>query len=174
MKIQTTRKANYDHNLACKLGDRMINGQGMGDVSKLKYGLCHMSFNGCEVISVYNALRYVGKPQPLQEVAYFLEKYRMLLGFFGCNMFRLGNALEKFGAEYERISEVGDTPAFIISFWTGRPFLSSAHTVFCVREGKRIKVYNRYNNCDTARYVDSPEKIYGKHKPLVIYAIKKK
>ena len=74
MKIQTTRKANYDHNLACKLGDRMINGQGMGDVSKLKYGLCHMSFNGCEVISVYNALTYLGKAAPLPEIALYMER----------------------------------------------------------------------------------------------------
>ncbi len=174
MKIKTTRTANYDHNLACKLTDRMINGQGMGDVSKLKYGLCHMSFNGCEVISVYNALRYVGKPQPLQEVAFFLEKYRILFGIFGCNMFRLGKALEKYGASYERIGEIGDTPAFIISFWTGRRFLSSIHTVFCTREEDgRIKVYNRYNNCDTVRYGDASGEIFGKYKPVVIYAIKK-
>ena len=173
MKIQTTRKANYDHNLGCKLNDRMINGQGLGDVSKLKYGLCRMSFNGCEVISVYNALRYVGKPQPLQDIAFFLEKYRMLLGVFGCNMFRLGKALEKYGAAYERISEIGDTPAFIVSFWIGRPFLSAAHTVFCTQQNGRIKVYNRYNNCNTVRYCDSPEALFGKHKPLVIYAIKK-
>lgn len=173
MKIQTTRKANYEHNLSCKLNDRMINGQGMGDVSKLKYGICHMSFNGCEVISVYNALRYIGKPQPLQEVAFFLEKYRLLLGFFGCNVYRLGKALDKYGAAYERISEIGDTPAFIISFWTKKPFLSSIHTVFCIRENGRIKVYNRYNNCDTVRYANKPEEIFGEYKPLVIYAIKK-
>ena len=174
MKITTTKKANYDHNLACKLKDRMINGQAIADVSQLKYGLCRMSFNGCEVISVYNALQYVGKPQPLQEVAFFLEKYRLLMGFFGCNMFRLGRALEKFGASYERISEIGDTPAFIISFWTGRKFLSPIHTVFCTRESDgRIKVYNRYNNCDTVRYGNAPGDIFGRYKPVVIYAIKK-
>ena len=88
-------------------------------------------------------------------------------------MFRLGKALERYGAAYERISEIGDTPAFIISFWTGRPFLSAAHTVFCTQEGGRIKVYNRYNNCNTVRYAKTPEDIFGKHKPLVIYAIKK-
>ncbi len=90
MRIKTTRRYNYERNLVHKLGDKMINGQGLGDVSKLRYGLCPMSFNGCEVISVYNALQYIGKPQKLQDIAFFLEKYRMLLGFFGCNMFRLG------------------------------------------------------------------------------------
>lgn len=173
MKIQTTRKFNYEHNLKCNLSDQMINGQGMGDVSKLKFGLFQMSFNGCEVISVYNALRYVGKPQPLQEVAFFLEKYRVLLGTFGCNVFRLGKALRKFGANYERVKEIGDTPAFIVSFWTGKPFFSSIHTVFCTREGNRIKIYNRYNNCNTIRYADSVEELSKNRKPLAIYAIKK-
>lgn len=172
MKIQTTRKANYEHNCACEFSDRMINGQGMGDISKLKYGFFCMSYNGCEVISVYNALRYIGKPQPLQEIAFYLEKYRVLFGLFGCNVYRIGKALKKFGAEYERISEVGDTPAFIISFWTGKRFRSSLHTVFCIRENGRIKIYNRYNNCDTVRYADSPEKLLSGHRPVVIYALK--
>ena len=173
MKIKTTRRYNYERNLAHKLGDKMINGQGMGEVSKLRYGLCPMSFNGCEVISVYNALQYIGKPQKLQDIAFFLEKYRMLLGFFGCNMFQLGKALDKFGADYERRDSIKGLPAFIVSFWTGRPFLSAAHTVFCVRENDRICIYNRYNNCDTVRYVKKPAEIFGKHKPIVVYYIKK-
>ena len=150
----------------------MINGQGLGDVSKLRYGLCPMSFNGCEVISVYNALQYIGKPQKLQDIAFFLEKYRMLLGFFGCNMFRLGKALEKFGADYERCDSVKGLPAFIVSFWTGKPFLSTVHTVFCVREKDRICVYNRYNNVDTTYLCANVEEIAGKRPPIAIYKIK--
>ena len=162
---------NYEHNLRCHIKDEMINGQGMGEVSKLRYGLCRMSFNGCEVIAVYNALRYVGKPQPLQEIALYLERYRLLMGVFGCNMFRLDRALRRFGAKCERIGDIGDTPAFILSYWVGIPFLSPAHTVFCVREKDRIKVYNRYNNCNTVRYVSRPEDIFGRHRPLTAYSI---
>ncbi|MBR6071030.1 MAG: hypothetical protein IKP78_10610 [Ruminococcus sp.] len=173
MKIQTTRKANYDHNLGCKLDSHMINGQGTGDVSKLKYGLFHMSYNGCEVISVYNALCYIGKPQPLQDIAFYLEKYRVLMGVFGCNVFRLGKALKKYGAAYERIDEIGTTPAFIVSFWTGKPFRSAIHTVFCTQDHGRIRIYNRYNSCKTIRYVDSPEQLLKNRKPVVVYAIKK-
>lgn len=172
MRFPGSRKANYELNRGCIISGRMINGQGLGDVSRLRYGLCRMGFNGCEVISVYNALQFIGKPQPLQEVAFFLEKYRLLLGFFGCNVFRLGKALDKFGAAYERIGEIGDTPAFIISFWTGRPMMSAVHTVFCTRENGRFKAYNRYNNCGTVRYGDAPEDIFGKYKPLAIYSIK--
>lgn len=174
MKIKGTKKYNYAHNMGRTLPERMINGQGVGDVSRLRYGICPMSFNGCEVISVYNALRYIGKPQPLQEVAFFLERYKVLLGFFGCNVYRLGKALEHFGAEYERIKIPADSDeAFIVSFWTGKRFLSSIHTVFCVRERGRIRIYNRYNSCPTVRYAKTEQEIFGRHKPIALYAIKK-
>ena len=46
---------------------KMINGQGMGLVSKLRYGICPMSFNGCEVIAVHNALVYLNMPQKTEK-----------------------------------------------------------------------------------------------------------
>ena len=110
----------------------MINGQALGAVSQLRYGLCRMSFNGCEVISVYNALTYLGKAAPLPEIALYMEHFRMLMGIFGCYAGRIGRALEKFGAEYVRADKYRGEKAFIVSYWTGRPFLSSIHTVFCV------------------------------------------
>lgn len=176
-KIFGLRKRNYSRNIgqAAKpvVGD-MINGQGMGDVSKQRYGLCHMSFNGCEVISVYNALNYIGIPQPLWEIAVYLERYRVLAGFFGCNVYRLGKALEHFGADWERIKTPADTecPAFIVSYWTGRRFLSSIHTVFCHRQSNGIMVYNRYNNCPTVQLCRTLEDIIGKKRPISAYAVK--
>lgn len=170
MKILFTRRKNYEHNLGIRLADSMINGQGLGEVAKLRYGLCPMSFNGCEVIAVHNALRYAGKPQKLQDIAFFLEKYRVLLGLFGCNVFRLGRALEKFGVDCERTDKIDELPAFIISFWTGRPLLSKIHTVFCVREKDEIKVYNRYNSCGTVRRGTAENGLFGKYKPIVVYA----
>ena len=168
------RKKNYTHNTALSSAFRhfpMINGQGLGDISKLKYGLCHMSFNGCEVISVYNALVYLGIPQPINEIALFLERYRVLMGVFGCSPYKLGRALEKFGAQFEKLREVGDSEAFIVSFWTGRRFMSSIHTVFCVRTHGGIKVYNRYNNCPTMQLCRTMEDVIGKKRPIAVYRI---
>lgn len=149
----------------------MINGQALGGVAKLRYGLCRMSFNGCEVIAVCNALTYAGIPRDIREIAAYMEKYRAFMGIFGSSVYRLGKALSHFGADSEtvHIERAGD--AFIISSWTGRPLFSSVHTVFCVRENGGIRVYNRYNSCGEARFYDSPTDIFSGGKILRVYNI---
>lgn len=168
------RKYNFRHNSertkAPEFG-RMINGQGLGRVSDFRYGICRMSFNGCEVIAVHNALVYINKPQPLAEIAFYMERFRVLLGFFGCNAYRLGQALEHYGAAFERYKTPQDAKAFIITFWNGIPLLSSIHTVFCVRSENGIKVYNMYNSCPDAKLCKTVEEIAGKRKPIAVYAI---
>lgn len=174
MLIKGSRRYNLRHNTErAEQPDfgRMINGQGVGKVSQLRYGICRMSFNGCEVIAVHNALVYLKKPCPLGEIAFYMERFRMLMGFFGCNAYKIGKALAHFGAEYERVKDVSDAKAFIVTFWTKRPFLSSIHTVFCVREGSSIKVYNRYNGCSVAQMCGSFEEVVGKRPPIAIYKI---
>ena len=125
----------------------MINGQGLGEVSKLKYGLFPMSFNGCEVIAVYNALKYLGKSFDIYEVLRFMKRYCMFFGLFGGNIYCLDKALKHFGTESEKSKSFSACKAFIISSWTDKRFLSTVHTVFCVRTTNGIRVYNRYNNC---------------------------
>ncbi|MBQ8961405.1 MAG: hypothetical protein IJ071_09405 [Ruminococcus sp.] len=176
MLIKGSRRYNLRHNSSLRDGmlpHRMINGQAMGRVSEMRYGLCHMSFNGCEVISVYNALLWQGRPQELWEIAGTLERSKVLLGIFGCSPYKLGRALGKYGAAFERIRRI--TPqhdAFIVSFWTGRRFLSSIHTVFCVRKATGILVYNRYNNCPNVQLCKTLEEVIGRKRPIAAYWIK--
>ena len=174
MLIKGSRRYNLRHNSERaeqpEFG-KMINGQAKGSVSSLRYGICPMSFNGCEVIAVHNALVYLGKPQPLSEIAFYMERFRVLMGFFGCNAFSLGKALEHFGAGYDRVSSAEDADAFIMTFWTRRPFLSMIHTVFCVREAGVIKVYNRYNNVCTTEICRSVEELAKKRCIIAIYKI---
>lgn len=151
----------------------MINGQGTGEVAELRYGLFPMSFNGCEVIAVHNALEYLGIPQDIRKIRDFMKRYLVLFGFFGCNIYCLGGALSHFGAEYVK-SKSADGTAFIISSWTRKPFLSAIHTVFCVRCADGIKVYNRYNNSPSEIKYKSTEDIFGGRKPLVIYKLREK
>ncbi|MBO7473333.1 MAG: hypothetical protein J6U00_04905 [Ruminococcus sp.] len=174
MLIKGSRRYNLRHNsekVEQPAFGKMINGQGLGFVSRLRYGICPMSFNGCEVIAVHNALVYLGKPQMIGDVAFYMERFRVLMGFFGCNAYSLGRALKHFGADCQRVKSTDGAKAFIITFWTKRPLFSMIHTVLCVREAGMIKVYNRYNNVGTVELCNSVEEVAGKYRPIAIYKI---
>lgn len=169
------KKKNYLKNketsALMKTGD-MICGQALGNVAKMRYGICPMSFNGCEVIAVYNALCWLGKPQPLCEVAAYMERYRVLLGFFGGNAYSLGRALAHFGEARKRSYPPVSADAFIITFWTGLPLLSSIHTVFCVRGENGVNVYNSSNYCPDVRTYRDISDYTGRHRPIAVYVIR--
>ena len=172
--IKGTRKYNLRHNkerLKSPESGKMINGQGLGLVAKFRYGICPMSFNGCEVIAVHNALVYMEKSRPLPEIAFYMERFRMLFGFFGCNPYGIGKALRHFGVECDRSKTAEDAKAFIVTFWTKRPFLSEIHTVFCVRTAHGIAVYNRYNSCTHEELCKDIEDVAGKRRPIAIYKV---
>ena len=69
--------SNFLYNKANDIKWGFINGQELGKVSRLKYGLFRMAYNGCEVIAVYNALQLKGKGLPQS-----VEKVQQKLGFF--------------------------------------------------------------------------------------------
>ncbi len=168
------RKNNYLNNVLnsknIKSG-QMINGQALAPVSEMRYGICRMSFNGCEVISVYNALVYMKKERPLYEIAFYMERFRLLSGIFGCNVFKVGKALEHYGINCMRSGEIGSAETFIVSFWTGKRFLSSIHTVFCTRTADGINIYNRYNNCPDVRKCKENSEIAEPKKIITVYII---
>ncbi len=168
-------KNNYRHNIIESQkfpSGQMINGQAVSSVAEMRYGLCHMSFNGCEVISVHNALVYLKKPVPLCEIAFYMERFRVLSGIFGCNVFKVGKALEHYGVEFTRSKEIGSAEIFIVSFWTGKRLLSSIHTVFCIRTADGINVYNLYNNCPDVRKLKNNDEISVSEKIIAVYVIK--
>ena len=171
------RKDNYAQNISRKaksLVDTMINGQGLGDVKEQRYGLFPMSFNGCEVISVYNALHYVGRPQPIWELASYMERYRVLMGLCGCNVYCLGMVMRKFGADCKHVwnPERDGGDAFVVSYWTGKRFRSSIHSVFILRKSNGFLVYNRYNSAPTEQLCGKLEDIIGNKRPITAYAVK--
>ena len=150
----------------------MINGQGVGYVAEMRYGICDMSFNGCEVIAVHNALVYMKKARPVYEVSGYMERFRMLAGFFGCNPHRTGDTLRHYGIKYKKSRRIGNAEIFIVSFWTGMPFLSAIHTVFCVRKNNVIQIYNRYNNYPDVSYCMDNMQIADDKQIIAVYSIK--
>lgn len=175
LNIWGSREYNSRHNreLEKKLPcGKMINGQSLGAVAEMRYGLCPMSFNGCECIAVYNALIYIKKPQPLSDVVRILERYKMLSGIFGCNPYKLGKALGFYGAAFERTKDMKENGSCIVSFWTGIPFLSTIHTVFCAADKDGITVYNRYNRRPLEMHFSSVAELTKNRKPIAIYYLR--
>ena len=69
---------NLRHNRSISLcSEGFLCGQRVGILPEFRYGLCSMAFNGCEVIAVYNALLYLGKPALLCDISFFMEKYKI-------------------------------------------------------------------------------------------------
>lgn len=149
----------------------MLNGQGMGKLSEMRYGAARVGHCGCECIAVYNALAYLKKNVPLSEVIFRMERYGILFGLLGSSPFCFGKVLKHFGAECVR----GDIPcdAFIVSFWTRKPLFSAIHTVFCVVNDGGITVYNRYNNLAGKKEYASLSELTRGLKPVSVYRIKK-
>jgi len=146
---------NYEHNKQIPLSEGLLNGQSLGAVSGMKYGRSTVSYSGCECIAVYNALYLNGIVIPFPEVVRYMERYRVLFGFWGTNFLALGHCLRHFGLQVKgyrnrrRIAEAisKGTPALMV-YWTKRRFASSVHTV-CVTpdESDRLVVYNSSNHC---------------------------
>lgn len=173
--IKLTRKQNLSFNSSLKdvpeFG-KMINGQALGAAASFRYGICPMSFNGCEVIAVHNALVHLGIPQKLADISFYMERFRMLMGFFGCNAYKIGKALAHFGGGTgKRLRNADGLDAFIITFWTKKPFLSSVHTVFCLRRKHDTEVYNCFNSCRDVKVYRDISDFAGKRKPIAVYAV---
>ncbi|HAG13087.1 MAG TPA: hypothetical protein DCG49_04405 [Ruminococcus sp.] len=145
-------KRNFKHNQEIPLPAALINGQSLGAVSGMKFGLSTMSLSGCEVIAVYNALVLTGKPKPFIEIARYMERFRVLFGFWGSNLFMLGHCLKHFGMPAKRIWKPAELDAILHSgktclyvYWVGRIFRSSVHTVVLQDDGGMLLVYNAFN-----------------------------
>lgn len=152
---------NYEYNKAIPLPQGPINGQSLGTVSGMRFGCSTMSYSGCEVIAVYNALWLAGCPQPFDEIARYMERFRMMRGFWGTNFLALGRCLKRFGLRAKRVRrrkrvevalQNGQTCLFV--YWTRRRFCSPVHTI-CIQQNadSSVSAYNYYgNSLEAARF----------------------
>ena len=147
----------YRHNCKVHLPhSTVINGQGCGEVAKMKYGLCNMSFNGCEMIALHNSMVLMGKNSDLKEICKEMyPKSQMLSGIFGSNPCLLGSFYKKrnflFRKTYrytEFFDSLESTTVAVLSFWNKKKPFNGLHTVTVQTIDGKIRVYNRYNNRD--------------------------
>ena len=151
------QKFNYKHNLTVPLErNTVINGQGCGEVAKMKYGLCNMSYNGCEMIALHNSMVLLGKDSDLKEICKEMyPRSQMLSEIFGSNPCLLGSfykrrsiAFQKTYKYNEFFNNLESTPVAVLSFWNKRKPFHGLHTVTVQLIDGKIRIYNRYNNRD--------------------------
>ncbi len=133
-----------------------IFGQDTHPTSAMFYGAFPMGYNGCEVISVYNALKLLGRFQPLSETVRDFSRglHPWLFGVFGTKPSRIGRYLKKKGLSVKKkrkLTELAalahDGAVFIISYWTSPKLICPFHTVAVRCVGTDMwEAYNLYNN----------------------------
>lgn len=131
----------------------LMNGQALGAVSGMKFGLGSIGNCGCEVIAVYNALLIAGCPRPFTEIARYMERFSMLGGLWGTDPHALGHCLRHFGLNVrrlrshesvKRVLQTGSCCVYV--YWTKRRMASAIHTVCMEQKGEKLWIYNAYNN----------------------------
>ena len=176
-------KKNYEVNKNIYPGPGVINGQGCGEVSKMRYGLFPMSYNGCEMIAIYNLMFLEGfGEQNLAEIC--LEMYPksgVLWGIFGSDTFRLHKYFDVRGIETERFlkrdkffDRLLTSKYGMITFWNAKNPFKGIHTVCVEKTDSGIKVYNRYNSKDYPYEYKTVAEVVDKSRFICGYTIKGK
>ena len=167
---------NYRQNrrLDAQLPQGMLNGQGLGTVSRFRYGLFSFGWCGCEIIAAYNLRQMIGCPERLSVIAREIYRHgHVLLGFFGTNVYVLSHYLKKHGipagAVYSKRAFLRRPGTCgVVSFWTKRVLASSIHTVaYRVNADGSVTVFNRYNNRGYAYEYASVQEAFGRYPFLV-------
>ena len=149
-------KSNYKKNIRINPGEGLLNGQGVGKLATVRYGFFPMSYNGCEIIAVYNLRMLLGIPAPLAEIAKEIYPYgNSFSGLFGT----WPSALRRYFRENSiSVNEITDYDSFkqefeksnyaVISFWNAHHIFKGLHTVAIENVKEGVRVYNRSNKTD--------------------------
>ena len=135
--------------------------QACGD---LPLGRCTMAKNGCEIIAVYNALRFLGRKVPLEVLIrrYQQEGWIMAWGHLGSDPYAAGDYLIADGVPHRTFTDfdgfargLEEGKVFILSFWVNDRLFSGVHGVTLYRSENALWVSNLYNNQQSPRKIDS-------------------
>ena len=146
-------KLNYKFNKKIVFNEKLLNGQGVGDLAKCRYGLFSMSYNGCEIIAVYNFRQLIGIPIQLCDIAKEIYPYgNAVMGLFGTipqalNKYFMDNNIPavKENDFYKFTKEFESKKYGIISFWNANNIFHGLHTVAIEKVSEGIRIYNKSN-----------------------------
>lgn len=132
-----------------------IFGQCVPPIAELKYGRCcgSVAQKGCGAAAVYNALRYIGRKQPVCEVLREMEQLRMpwIFGLFGTKPFSLRRYFRKNNIPFENycgysrfLSALKENSIGIICSWNKR--FRGIHFYCVYSENDKLYSLNYYNS----------------------------
>lgn len=146
-------KCNYIRNAKAELDPelstdgRIVNDQNGARGRAFRYGLYPAAHNACEAIAVHNAKLLLGIGSSLPDTVMIFQSSFAMIGFglIGSDVFAIGRVLKREGIGHTRIGLDGMTRpgVYIISYWTGRPLLSTLHTVAVSYDGDGWTTYNK-------------------------------
>lgn len=175
-------KINRKKNIKIESANGLINGQGLGYVSEMRYGLFPMSYNGCEMIAIYNLLFLEGRCGcTLSDICYQMYKPSCVLcGLFGSDVYVLDRFFNRHGMPVlkttcrERFFEMLEHSRYgIISFWNDNNPLKGVHTVAIERTENGYRIYNRSNRRDTPAEYNTIDEVVSHRRFMVGYCLYK-
>lgn len=121
----------------------------------LPLGRCTMAKNGCEIIALYNALRFLGRAVPLEDLIarYESRGWIMAWGHLGSDPYAAGEYLAEQGYPHRVFTDhdsfsrgLEEGKVFVLSFWLRNSLFSGAHGVTLYRGDEGLWVCNLHDN----------------------------
>ena len=173
-------KINYNKNSKTERFGEIINGQGLGYVAQMRYGLFPMSYNGCEMIAIYNLLLLEGrKNNTLTGICREMYKTACVFsGLLGSNVYVLDKYFSRHGMPVLKtlsrdsfFETLSHCKYGILSFWNSNSPFDGVHTVCIEKKESSWVIYNRSNRRATPAEYFSIDEIVSKHRFMAGYCL---
>lgn len=148
----STAKKNKEHNRKFQIKG-LIYSQHTPTISAMRFGVKPMSYNGCGLIAVYNALILLKQPDTLQNIADYYEKRgRWIMGLWGIRPDRITGFLKAKGFLVESCNYLeAKSGVYIMLVWNKKG--GGLHYMAARKfPSGMVEIYNGYikrNSCDT-------------------------
>ncbi len=170
-------KFNYKKNLNIDPGRGLLNGQGRGTLSTCRYGFFPMSYNGCEIIAIYNMRYLLGIPAELRDIAKEVYPYgHAFCGVFGTWPFAIGKYFKDNGirVKYNKVynsfkEDFAPRKYAVITFWNARNPFKGIHTVAIENTQEGLRIYNKTNGTTEPVTVNSIDDYMDEHRFICGY-----
>ncbi len=147
----STADKNKAHNRRFQIKG-LIYDQHSTTINAMRFGVKPMSYNGCGLIAVYNALILLRRPDTLQNIADYYERHgRWIMGLWGIRPDRITDFLKLKGFNIENTNYLeAKSGIYIILVWNKKG--GGLHYMAARKyPSGMVEVYNGYvkrNGCD--------------------------